>query len=194
MPLVAARWIVWRRLHASYLTLHWAGTPEIARRLVMAAAPPVVPAQPAGDPGDHRVAMRRDQAAVLVAAQIGRELARVGIGGGRVVGAPDHQGRHSHVGRIIDRSPREDLEDVDQHPVGGAQRRRVDDLHVRVGQRFPQLLLPEALLGHEEDLGEQAHVALPPPQLDRLGGQRGQQSVQPRDLRLEVAADYHLEA
>jgi cobyrinic acid a,c-diamide synthase len=30
---------VWRRVHASHLTLHWAGTPEIARRLVAAAAP-----------------------------------------------------------------------------------------------------------------------------------------------------------
>jgi hypothetical protein len=35
-------------VHASYLTLHWAGTPEIARRLAMAAMPAIVPAQQAG--------------------------------------------------------------------------------------------------------------------------------------------------
>ncbi|HEY6595562.1 MAG TPA: cobyrinate a,c-diamide synthase [Asanoa sp.] len=35
---------VWRRVHASQLTLHWAGAPEIARRLVTAAQP--VPAGP----------------------------------------------------------------------------------------------------------------------------------------------------
>jgi cobyrinic acid a,c-diamide synthase len=41
---------VWRGVHASYLTLHWAGTPDLARRLVAAAAagaeeaPPPVPA------------------------------------------------------------------------------------------------------------------------------------------------------
>jgi cobyrinic acid a,c-diamide synthase len=29
---------VWRRVHASFLTLHWAGAPEIARRLLAAAA------------------------------------------------------------------------------------------------------------------------------------------------------------
>jgi hypothetical protein len=42
---------VWQRVHASYLTLHWAGTPELARRLVTAATPAVVPAQPTGGPG-----------------------------------------------------------------------------------------------------------------------------------------------
>jgi cobyrinic acid a,c-diamide synthase len=30
---------VWRRVHASYLCLHWAGTPEVATRLVAACAP-----------------------------------------------------------------------------------------------------------------------------------------------------------
>jgi cobyrinic acid a,c-diamide synthase len=30
---------VWRRVHASQLMLHWAGSPEIARRLVGAAQP-----------------------------------------------------------------------------------------------------------------------------------------------------------
>jgi cobyrinic acid a,c-diamide synthase len=29
---------VWRNVHASYLTLHWAGAPDIARRVVAAAA------------------------------------------------------------------------------------------------------------------------------------------------------------
>ncbi|MEV0397180.1 cobyrinate a,c-diamide synthase [Polymorphospora rubra] len=36
---------VWRRVHASQLTLHWAGNPEIAHRLVAASTPP--PAAPA---------------------------------------------------------------------------------------------------------------------------------------------------
>ncbi|HEX5595751.1 MAG TPA: cobyrinate a,c-diamide synthase [Micromonosporaceae bacterium] len=42
---------VWRRVHASQLTLHWAGAPEIARRLVaaaVAAAPDPAPAPPPG--------------------------------------------------------------------------------------------------------------------------------------------------
>jgi hypothetical protein len=47
---------VWRRVHASYLTLHWAGTPEIARRLVMAAMPALVPSQPAAGAGRAGVA------------------------------------------------------------------------------------------------------------------------------------------
>jgi len=41
---------VWRRVHASFLTLHWAGAPEIARRLLAAAAS----ASPAGPaPASH---------------------------------------------------------------------------------------------------------------------------------------------
>lgn len=39
---------VWRRVHASQLTLHWAGAPEIARRLVAAVAP--APAPPPAAP------------------------------------------------------------------------------------------------------------------------------------------------
>ncbi|WP_203705675.1 cobyrinate a,c-diamide synthase, partial [Asanoa iriomotensis] len=35
---------VWRRVHASQLSLHWAGFPEIARRLVLAARPGAGPA------------------------------------------------------------------------------------------------------------------------------------------------------
>ncbi|GAA4706589.1 cobyrinate a,c-diamide synthase [Phytohabitans rumicis] len=35
-----------RRVHASQLMLHWAGAPEIAHRLVAAAAPPAAPAPP----------------------------------------------------------------------------------------------------------------------------------------------------
>jgi len=42
---------VWRRVHASQLTLHWAGAPEIARRLVAAARPPDGGAPPAAGPG-----------------------------------------------------------------------------------------------------------------------------------------------
>ncbi|MFY1651767.1 cobyrinate a,c-diamide synthase [Solwaraspora sp. WMMB762] len=48
---------VWRRVHASQLTLHWAGAPEIARRLVVAAADgrpgagSPGPGSPAGEPG-----------------------------------------------------------------------------------------------------------------------------------------------
>jgi cobyrinic acid a,c-diamide synthase len=39
---------VWRGVHASYLTLHWAGAPEIARRVVAAAvdSPPVAADDP----------------------------------------------------------------------------------------------------------------------------------------------------
>ncbi|HEY7272120.1 MAG TPA: cobyrinic acid a,c-diamide synthase, partial [Actinoplanes sp.] len=37
---------VWRQVHASQLSLHWAGTPDIARRLVLAAA-----TGPGGTPG-----------------------------------------------------------------------------------------------------------------------------------------------
>jgi cobyrinic acid a,c-diamide synthase len=44
---------VWRRVHASFLTLHWAGVPEIARRLVAAAASfrPPAPSGAAGVAG-----------------------------------------------------------------------------------------------------------------------------------------------
>jgi cobyrinic acid a,c-diamide synthase len=44
---------VWRNVHASQLTLHWAGHPATAARLVAAAAEPTneaVPAQPGGVP------------------------------------------------------------------------------------------------------------------------------------------------
>ncbi|WDZ84892.1 cobyrinate a,c-diamide synthase [Micromonospora cathayae] len=41
---------VWRGGYASQLTLHWAGVPEIAARLVRAAALPAAPAAPASAP------------------------------------------------------------------------------------------------------------------------------------------------
>jgi cobyrinic acid a,c-diamide synthase len=41
---------VWRRMHASQLMLHWAGSPEIARRLVAAARPAAAPVDPAAAP------------------------------------------------------------------------------------------------------------------------------------------------
>ncbi|OJF09427.1 cobyrinate a,c-diamide synthase [Couchioplanes caeruleus] len=37
---------IWRQVHASQLGLHWAGAPEIARRVVAAALPPVAVAAP----------------------------------------------------------------------------------------------------------------------------------------------------
>ncbi|HYN94755.1 MAG TPA: cobyrinate a,c-diamide synthase [Pilimelia sp.] len=46
-----------RRVHASYLTLHWAGAPEIANRLVQAAQSPD---RPAGPPRQRLTAPRAD--------------------------------------------------------------------------------------------------------------------------------------
>ncbi|WJK43113.1 cobyrinate a,c-diamide synthase [Solwaraspora sp. WMMA2056] len=47
---------VWRRVHASQLTLHWAGAPDIARRLVLAAADGrLAGADSRGPAGDGRV-------------------------------------------------------------------------------------------------------------------------------------------
>jgi cobyrinic acid a,c-diamide synthase len=45
---------VWRQVHASQLGLHWAGAPEIARRLVAAAVagPPVAAGAAAVPEGD----------------------------------------------------------------------------------------------------------------------------------------------
>jgi cobyrinic acid a,c-diamide synthase len=53
---------VWRQVHASQLGLHWAGAPEIARRLVAAVLAPtpsevVTPAPPDGDPGEQTLSL-----------------------------------------------------------------------------------------------------------------------------------------
>nr|BFE75984.1 hypothetical protein GCM10020092_092850 [Actinoplanes digitatis] len=52
---------VWRQVHASQLGLHWAGAPEIARRVVAAAlapAPGMGPAQPEDDdPGEQTLSL-----------------------------------------------------------------------------------------------------------------------------------------
>ncbi|MFG1608822.1 cobyrinate a,c-diamide synthase [Actinoplanes sp. NPDC049265] len=51
---------VWRQVHASQLGIHWAGAPEIARRLVLAAAPrPEIATQPierSPEPREERTA------------------------------------------------------------------------------------------------------------------------------------------
>ncbi|MEU5566617.1 cobyrinate a,c-diamide synthase [Micromonospora musae] len=47
----SAEGFVWRNVHASQLALHWAGHPEIASRLVAAAAEPLPETVPAGSGG-----------------------------------------------------------------------------------------------------------------------------------------------
>jgi cobyrinic acid a,c-diamide synthase len=53
---------VWRQVHASQLGLHWAGAPEIARRLVAAMLAPVPaevvgPPPPDEDPGEQTLSL-----------------------------------------------------------------------------------------------------------------------------------------
>jgi cobyrinic acid a,c-diamide synthase len=65
---------VWRRVHASYLTLHWVGTPEIARRVAAAAGsatPPGVPVQASGKADVARAAVAALQGPTLASPMVG---------------------------------------------------------------------------------------------------------------------------
>jgi len=73
---------VWRRVHASQLSLHWAGFPEIARRLILAARPGEAPG-----PGEGSWARATGTVPVLGAVP-GRPAAPAS-GGGAWPGAED---------------------------------------------------------------------------------------------------------